>query len=147
MMLPSISPCLSCSTGFVFQIGTAKYIFLAATPPAAAQQAAPVRPKIEGITIKPLNHGSRQYFWLVNSVSTIGRVASNNIAINDGSISRRHTQIEVKEDRVIISDLASANGTFVNNQRIQQQDLKDGDIFSVATFQFAVTFEMRNYST
>lgn len=133
----------------VLQIGTAKYLFVAGSshiPLQDPEETATQLFKIIGIVITPVNHDARHHFWPVNTVSTIGRVASNTIAINSGSISRRHAQIEVYENRVILSDLGSANGTFVQEQRIQQQELKDGDVFGVADFRFVVKFEMKQQS-
>ena len=46
---------------------------------------------------------------------------------SDPLISRTHFLMEMRPPRVIITDLNSRNGTYVNDQRIRQTDLTDGD--------------------
>lgn len=58
---------------------------------------------------------------------TIGRLPSNDIQINNESVSGRHARIIVKGNRHILEDLNSRNGTYVNRQAIQQYELQDGD--------------------
>ena len=62
---------------------------------------------------------------------TIGRAPDNSIAIDNVSISTHHTRIEVQQGRLILSDLGSLNGTFVNSQRVKSTTLKDGDVISI----------------
>ena len=62
----------------------------------------------------------------------IGRQKDCHIRINDKSISRRHAQIVCKPDeapdqRYVIYDLQSTNGTKVNNHVIERSELRDGD--------------------
>ncbi len=44
----------------------------------------------------------------------IGRKAEHTISINDTSISRDHLQITIEKDAVIIEDMGSSNGSFLN---------------------------------
>jgi diguanylate cyclase (GGDEF)-like protein len=60
--------------------------------------------------------------------NTLGRDPNNDITIGDESVSRWHAEIDCQADRVVIQDLGSKNGTFVNVQRISgPQVLKSGD--------------------
>lgn len=59
---------------------------------------------------------------------TIGRdPARCEIILDDGKISSEHARIRFEQGRYILFDLASTNHTYVNNQEIQKQVLKDGD--------------------
>jgi len=58
---------------------------------------------------------------------TIGRNPGNDILIDNVGVSRRHAVIKVSGDRVVAEDLGSANGTFVNGERITSCELRDGD--------------------
>src|SRR4029077_11802249 len=50
---------------------------------------------------------------------TIGRVAENDIQLSDEKVSRHHAVIEVHEGRrIVLRDLGSRNGTFVDGQRL-----------------------------
>ena len=59
--------------------------------------------------------------------NTIGRELDNNIVILDKSLSRHHAKLQVTDGGAILTDLDSLNHTFVNQQQIQQCQLKDGD--------------------
>ena len=48
----------------------------------------------------------------------IGRSANSDFKINDTSVSREHARIIIDCGRIMIEDLKSANGTYVNNQKI-----------------------------
>jgi Nif-specific regulatory protein len=58
---------------------------------------------------------------------SIGRVGDNHLAIPFGSVSRHHCQIHFEDDKFIIIDLGSHNGTFVNDEQIAEKALKHGD--------------------
>ncbi len=57
-------------------------------------------------------------FELNKEIATIGREASADIVIADPEVSRAHARLVAKPGGVIIEDLGSTNGTFVNKQRI-----------------------------
>jgi pSer/pThr/pTyr-binding forkhead associated (FHA) protein len=57
-------------------------------------------------------------FELNKEIATIGREASADIVIADPEVSRAHARLVSKPGGVIIEDLGSTNGTFVNKQRI-----------------------------
>ena len=71
-------------------------------------------------------------FPLEGDVLTIGREASNAVAINDAEVSRKHTQLVLQGGKYVITDLGSTNGTFVNGQRLTGQHvLQAGEIISL----------------
>src|SRR5205823_14091228 len=49
---------------------------------------------------------------------TVGRVDENDICLPKGNISKKHTKIVVKDGKIIILDLKSTNGTFVNGKKL-----------------------------
>jgi serine phosphatase RsbU (regulator of sigma subunit) len=49
---------------------------------------------------------------------TIGRSAPSELILQGGTVSRRHCRIEQQEDRIVLSDLGSTNGTFVDGERV-----------------------------
>lgn len=63
----------------------------------------------------------------------IGRDISNNIVLNDVSVSRYHARLKLSDNGlVILEDMGSSNGTFVNGNRITEVSLKSGDIVKCA---------------
>jgi pSer/pThr/pTyr-binding forkhead associated (FHA) protein len=61
----------------------------------------------------------------------IGRSKATETRLTDPRISRVHCQIQIEADRVIVNDYESAGGTFVNNRKITQQEIKPGDTISI----------------
>jgi diguanylate cyclase (GGDEF)-like protein len=51
--------------------------------------------------------------------------------MDDESVSRRHASIQEEEGGFTVLDLQSTNGTFVNEERVTSQKLKDGDYLHV----------------
>ena len=57
----------------------------------------------------------------------IGREKGNRIVVEDHEASRRHAEIRKHNDPFFLTDLNSSNGTFLNNSRISEAELKSGD--------------------
>ena len=71
-------------------------------------------------------------FPLEGDQLTIGRDASNGVAINDAEISRKHSRLSFQGGKYVLEDLGSTNGTFVNGQRLSGPVvLKPGDVVSL----------------
>ena len=58
---------------------------------------------------------------------TLGRLKGCDVVVDDEAASRRHCTITAREDAVVVADLQSANGTFVNEKRINTVELTKGD--------------------
>ena len=65
----------------------------------------------------------------------IGRLPENDIVINDILVSRRHCEIRKVQGRWKIFDLDSLNGTYVNNLRVKEEFLSNGDVIVVGNVQ------------
>lgn len=63
--------------------------------------------------------------------TVIGRIQENDIMIDNLAVSRRHAKIHMKDGKVVIKDLGSANGTFVNGLQVDEAELKSGDIILI----------------
>jgi pSer/pThr/pTyr-binding forkhead associated (FHA) protein len=73
---------------------------------------------------------------------TIGRTSACNVQLEGKAISKIHARIERTSDRLVVSDLGSSNGTFVNGAPIETAVLGNGDTLSFANFrQFRVELE------
>ena len=58
----------------------------------------------------------------------LGRENDNDVILDDPATSRHHAEIVFRDGSYVVTDLRSANGTFVNDQRVDQRALADGDL-------------------
>jgi phosphatidylserine/phosphatidylglycerophosphate/cardiolipin synthase-like enzyme len=70
---------------------------------------------------------------LREGVTTIGRAPENDIVIGDASVSRHHARITLENGKCTLTDLGSANGTFVNGECLDgSKPLVPGDVVGIA---------------
>ncbi len=65
--------------------------------------------------------------------TTVGRVSDNTFEIPEASVSSHHCEILLKGSDVLIRDLDSTNGTFINGEKISEAVLKPGQILRLGT--------------
>jgi transcriptional regulator with GAF, ATPase, and Fis domain len=78
---------------------------------------------------------------LVEGEVTIGREASNGIAIIDPSVSRKHCAVLARDGKFQVRDLDSRNGTSVNGVAVQEQWLQHGDEIGAGDSSFLFLLE------
>ncbi|WP_280339132.1 FHA domain-containing protein [Nocardia neocaledoniensis] len=69
---------------------------------------------------------------------SIGRTSDNQIVVNDPLASRKHARLVSSSEGLVIEDLGSANGTFVNGHRQQRTVLRERDIVTIGNIDFVV---------
>lgn len=74
-----------------------------------------------------------QHFRLGATVS-IGRHEDSDIALDDITVSRRHSEIQRTDGRCIVRDVGSLNGTYLNGKRIDVAELTHGDELQVGKY-------------
>jgi pSer/pThr/pTyr-binding forkhead associated (FHA) protein len=70
-------------------------------------------------------------FSLTGGELKIGRSPENHVVIENSGVSRRHAVVRIKDGRVVLEDLGSANGTFVRGRKVDSYLLQDGDEFVI----------------
>lgn len=70
---------------------------------------------------------------------SIGRSPDNGLVIDNPSVSHYHARVFKEEDRLMLEDFGSLNGTFVNGQRIQMVRLNPGDSVAIGKHTIVVT--------
>ena len=63
----------------------------------------------------------------------IGRGGELDIVLVEDMVSRKHAKITTQQGKIIIQDLGSTNGTFVNGEKIKRARLKEGDRVLIGT--------------
>lgn len=73
----------------------------------------------------------------------IGRVGGNKIILDHGSVSRMHCSVALRANgEVVVADLGSSNGTFVNGQLLGASEARvvnEGDVIGVGDFKLTVS--------
>jgi two-component system NtrC family sensor kinase len=75
--------------------------------------------------IQGRDQGTR--FRLGDATVTIGRGTNNSVQLHDTEVSREHAELSLREDKIVLRDLGSSNGTFVNGRQIREHELASGD--------------------
>ncbi len=84
------------------------------------------------ITLRVLDGADRgQVFESLAAPITIGREEGNSVQLNDERISRFHIKIQEDQEKLVLTDLESTNGTRVNGEDTQLRILRFGDVISV----------------
>src|SRR5438045_8446669 len=78
-----------------------------------------------GLTLEPLDDGSAT-IEIRGERGTIGRTAGVDHVVNDPSVSRQHAVFECHGGSWTVTDSGSANGTFVDRQKITTSEINDG---------------------
>jgi len=79
---------------------------------------------------------------LVPGTYTLGRGTEVDIQIHDPGISRKHLSITVDE-KVVVTDLNSTNGTFLGTERVQELIVEDTITFRVGVTEIKIVSETR----
>ncbi|MFM9995030.1 MAG: FHA domain-containing protein [Phycisphaerales bacterium] len=69
----------------------------------------------------------------------IGREKKCTVRIPVPSVSREHCEVRFADGRVLLQDMGSSNGTYVNRRRVEQGELKAGDLVAIGPAVFVVT--------
>lgn len=73
------------------------------------------------------------------SVKTIGRTAKADFILDAPLVSRLHCRLTADQSgQLVVEDLDSQNGTFVNGRKVDRATLKAGDRLTVGRVEFAV---------
>lgn len=92
-----------------------------------------------------LDHGpSKQGAWHIHRTETVlGRRRDCDLRVLSAEVSRRHCLLSITDGYVLVEDLDSVNGTFINGQRVAgQQVLLPGDHLEIGPFEFTVEYEL-----
>ena len=78
--------------------------------------------------------GGERTHELVDPITTVGRGSKNTIQCKDREASRQHCRIEQTDSGYRLVDNRSRNGTILNGQKTDMQDLRPGDVITIGDF-------------
>jgi len=90
------------------------------------------RPVLARLSLQNGQMAGRSYLFH-QAVTTIGRTNGNDLIISGRTVSRRHARLWFEGGRWYLADMQSANGTLLNNMRLQPNQavaLNDGDVIN-----------------
>jgi len=73
--------------------------------------------------------------------TTIGRVEDNTFQLTESSVSSHHCEVLLKGAEVVVRDLNSTNGTFVNGEKVTEAPLKPGHILRLGQVELKLEAE------
>jgi pSer/pThr/pTyr-binding forkhead associated (FHA) protein len=85
--------------------------------------------------------GTRRDFAMERDSIVIGRSGDCDFQIPLAVVSRRHCKVSRKGGRLVVKDLGSSNGTYLNNQRVLQAEAKAGDVLRVGPVIFTIVVD------
>ena len=71
----------------------------------------------------------------------IGRGEECKVRVPLASVSRHHCELFIEDDELMVRDLRSSNGTFVNKDRVAKRELVPGDLLAVGPVVFVVRID------
>ena len=78
---------------------------------------------------------------LPGTEKTVGRGSSAGFTIDTPLASRFHCNLTASAEELVVEDLDSTNGTFVNGQRVQRATLREGDLLRLGGVELSVVRE------
>jgi predicted component of type VI protein secretion system len=87
--------------------------------------------------------GRLRKITLRSSEAVVGRRRGNQIRIPSADVSRNHARLSVQDGYVVVEDLGSFNGTFLNGERISGlRPVRPGDRIEIGPVVFLVEYEL-----
>jgi pSer/pThr/pTyr-binding forkhead associated (FHA) protein len=83
----------------------------------------------------PLQGPQRGELFTLGSQTTVGKDPSAcTLVLQDSFMSSKHAEIKIEAGSWILKDLGSTNGTYVNDKRVDKQELVDNDFIKFGQF-------------
>ena len=88
--------------------------------------------------LQGLSPGLTNHRYAINGTAIMGRARECDIHIGEAHMSRQHVRLSIGEDGLVVEDLNSANGTYVNGRRVNAAVLQNGDELSLDSVKFRI---------
>ncbi len=85
--------------------------------------------------------GSKKPVSMKKDRLVVGRKPECTIRVPVSSVSREHCEVVIAGDKLMVRDLGSSNGTYVNRERVQEAELNPGDVLAVGPAVFVVVID------
>lgn len=92
-------------------------------------------PTFGSATISLQGPGGRVKVEVTGDRTTVGRTRDNEVVLNDPAVSSHHCEFVSDRSGLVVRDLNSSNGTYVNGRRVKEAPVYDGDALKIGQFQ------------
>ena len=75
--------------------------------------------------------GNTKEIRLSHLPALLGRAEESDVRVADSWVSRRHCRLEERHGVLVVKDLGSRHGTWLNDQRVEEAELHPGDRLSI----------------
>jgi serine/threonine protein kinase len=83
----------------------------------------------------------------VRGTALVGRTSDCDVVVRASDVSKQHCRITVGNAEILVEDLGSFNGTFVNGQQIKRSSLNDGDRLGIAEHEFVLRIRRNDHDS
>ena len=98
-----------------------------------------------GLLVMRSGERSGERFSLTLDRVEIGRNPECTVCLDDVTVSRRHAELRLGSDGYVMTDMGSLNGTYVNQERVEEMLLQNGDELQVGKYRM-VFFDIASNS-
>ena len=117
---------------------------LAALPPANDDLGATtVRPVVPDFVLRCVAGSLFGRIVPVHGVVTFGRAPECTVTVEDAGLSRLHARLLPGDGHLVLEDMGSSNGSFVNGRRVVRTEVRAGDEIGLDTLRFRVVSNVR----
>ena len=103
--------------------------------PGAAIEVDPRDAGAHGMLVVTRGPNTGSEYRLEHVITTVGRHPDSDVFLDDVTVSRRHVEVERGTGGIVVRDVGSLNGTYLNQRRIEvDEELRDGDELQVGKF-------------
>ncbi len=123
----------------VIQLGKSKFKIIHPSAEFKTQKEAPLVQEHNEWGLQATASWASQSFYPIEDTVVIGRDESCDITVSVSHLSRRHAQLTVSGSYLVVKDLGSTNGTYLNGEKITQGRARPGDKLRFDVVNFTVT--------
>lgn len=96
---------------------------------------------MQAFLIRVTEDGKAQPVPLTHDRTLVGRLDDCQIRVRSGKISRHHCEITKAGSTLTLKDLGSSNGTYLNQEQVEESKLSAGDLISLGSLVFLVQID------
>lgn len=95
--------------------------------------------RVPMVTLKVHSGGGMEETYEVHpGLTRVGRAPGNDVRLEQPSVSAVHCELWLMRERMLVRDLASTNGTFIDGRPVQEGELREGSLLGVGEVELRV---------